>query len=494
MKRIFTLFAFLGLFATAQAQLADGVVVQDFTVTDINGNTYQLYDILNEGKSVVLDVFATWCGPCWSYHQGNHLKEVWNQYGPDGTDEMFVIAIEADGSTPLDALYGQGGGTLGDWTAGVPYPIVDDATLNSFLNINYFPTIYLICQDRTIREAGQINAASMYNLANQCAQTVGNHNAGMSDYKGYDDVVCDDLTFTPRIKLQNNGEEIMTSATLTASVNGTVQSQVNWDGLLYPFETELIYFDEITITPGDAIDLEIVDVNGNPDEDTADNSHHVDVEIPGEVKNNTLKIEILTDDEAYQIYWAVLNPDQTILAKGGNNFVGLWGGGLQNLPPLGGYDDNTLYEEYVTLPSEGCYKFVIVDNWGNGLNGDGYFKVTNGNEDIIYEGTDFGAITSRTLDADFSTGTTEITELESMEVYPNPTQGDVIVNMDLTETIEAELRVVDLTGKTIQVQNLGQLNSGNHNFEVSMKNIPSGIYYVELVSETGIQTEKVVKF
>ena len=135
MKKLITLTAFLGFFAFANAQLGDGVVVQDFTVTDINGNTHQLYDILNEGKSVVLDVFATWCGPCWNYHNSHALKDVWDLYGPDGTNEMFVMAIEADGSTPLEAIYGTAGNTIGDWTAGVPYPIVDDATLNSFLNM-----------------------------------------------------------------------------------------------------------------------------------------------------------------------------------------------------------------------------------------------------------------------------------------------------------------------------------------------------------------------
>ena len=68
--------------------------------------------------------------------------------------------------------------------------------MNSFLQINYFPTIYMICQDRTIREAGQINAASMYSFHNQCAQPVGNNNGAIVDYKGYDDHVCEDLGLT----------------------------------------------------------------------------------------------------------------------------------------------------------------------------------------------------------------------------------------------------------------------------------------------------------
>lgn len=494
MKKILTLFVCLFTLTFAQAQMPDGTVVQDFTVTDLNGNTHNLYDILNEGKSVIIDVFATWCGPCWSYHNAHHLKDVWDTYGPDGTDEIFVMAIEADGQTPVDAIYGIGGGTLGDWTVDVPYPMIDDASMRTFLQINYYPTIYMICQDRTIREAGQINANAMYAFHNQCAQPVGNNNGAIVDYKGYDDHVCEDLGFEPRIEFQNYGGEIINTATLTASINGDVAATINYSGEMYPFESELLYFDEVTVAPGDELTIQIQDINGEADDDDSDNLFAHTVEFPQEVKTNTINVEIMTDNEGYQIFWAVLRPNRTILEKGGNNFVGLLGGGAQNLPPLGGYDDNELFQETVTLPEDGCYKFVIVDNWGDGLQGNGYYKVTDADGNVIMEGTDFGAMADRTLDVNLSVGTNEIAELENMEVFPNPTSGDLMVNLDLTETVtNTELRVVDLTGKTIQIQQLGQLNEGNHAFNISLEDAPTGIYYVELVSETGVFTKKVVR-
>jgi len=48
---------------SAQAQLASGSTAPNFTLTDIDGNTHQLYDYLDQGKAVLLDFF---CCLVWS--------------------------------------------------------------------------------------------------------------------------------------------------------------------------------------------------------------------------------------------------------------------------------------------------------------------------------------------------------------------------------------------------------------------------------------------
>jgi hypothetical protein len=73
----------------------------DFTVTDIEGNTHHLYEILDAGYVVVLDASATWCGTCWGVHNQEYLNDLNTQKGPTGTNEIRVIFYEADGSTDM---------------------------------------------------------------------------------------------------------------------------------------------------------------------------------------------------------------------------------------------------------------------------------------------------------------------------------------------------------------------------------------------------------
>ena len=155
--------------ANSVMPLNDNAIAPDFTVNDINGVSHTLYDYLDDGKMVILDFSATWCPPCWSYHQSGVLKDMYNTYGPPGTDEIMVLFIEADPSTPVSALYGSGN-TQGDWVTGTPYPIIDDGngSLNNAYQISFFPTLYAVCSDKKIYEVGATSINGWLNRLESC--------------------------------------------------------------------------------------------------------------------------------------------------------------------------------------------------------------------------------------------------------------------------------------------------------------------------------------
>jgi PKD repeat protein/thiol-disulfide isomerase/thioredoxin len=154
------------------AQLADGTIAPDFTLTDIDGTTHHLYDYLNAGKLVVLDFSATWCPPCWSYHNSGALEDLYDQYGPNGTNEVMVFMIEADVSTDMNDLNGNDPASMGDWISGTPYPIIDvqNSSIPNAYSISYFPTIYTICPtDFTVYETGQVPTSTLYSWVQSCS-------------------------------------------------------------------------------------------------------------------------------------------------------------------------------------------------------------------------------------------------------------------------------------------------------------------------------------
>lgn len=63
--------------------------IPDFTLTDIDGNEVNLYNILDDGKYVVIDFWATWCVPCCKALP--HLNSFHEKY-----ENVEVIIISED--------------------------------------------------------------------------------------------------------------------------------------------------------------------------------------------------------------------------------------------------------------------------------------------------------------------------------------------------------------------------------------------------------------
>jgi thiol-disulfide isomerase/thioredoxin len=159
MKKIYLsviqLVAFVSL---SVAQPTNGTVVPDFTVTDINNTSHNLYTYLNSGKAVVVDYFATWCSICWSYHNtANRLKTLYNNHGPSGasgvvantTNDLMVIKMEIDPNTPTSQI------TFAsqNWTSNTNYPIVDLSATNSVpsaFNATSQSKVFIIYPNKTV--------------------------------------------------------------------------------------------------------------------------------------------------------------------------------------------------------------------------------------------------------------------------------------------------------------------------------------------------------
>ncbi len=379
-KLLFSIALLTGL--SANAQLPNGSIAPDFTLTDIDGVTHNLYTYLNQGKTVFIDVSATWCGPCWNFHNSNALEDLWEAHGPAGqtgvaantTDDVIVIFIEGDGTTNTADLHGTGSNTQGDWVTGVHHPIIDPAAniINSFNDdyaIGYFPTIYKICPNRIIEEPGQATAAQLYASVGDCPPPASSTvDVSALAYKG-NTSICGPASYTPSVQIQNYGLDPLTDATVTISMGGNVVSTGTFSGNLSTYDVAVVTCSAITDFMGGALDIVVTAAN---DADVTNDGIAFTVQGAAETSSRIL-LTMLTDGYASEIGWNIKNSSNSVVPG--------------TIDPT--LSNNTTYNFEYNL-GLGCYTFNVTDSYGDGLIGNGSVNVRDENNVSLLNSGDYG--------------------------------------------------------------------------------------------------------
>ena len=164
-KAIFGVLIFISVAVPLKSETFTGEYVdEEMVLKDLSGNRHIINQYLDDGISVILNFSSTWCKPCWNYEQRGILDVVYNAFGPNGSNQVVVLFLEADPRTSEECMYGQqdcNDFSYGDWTK-KSYPTISLPQKYLFLNKTYkvtrFPSIIGISsRDKSIHNLGQIN-------------------------------------------------------------------------------------------------------------------------------------------------------------------------------------------------------------------------------------------------------------------------------------------------------------------------------------------------
>jgi hypothetical protein len=288
----------------------------------------------------------------------------------------------------------------------------------------------------------------------------------------------------PIIKIKNTGSTTLTSLTITYGMNGATPSVYNWTGSLNFMEIATVTLGTFNWATG-ATDFTVTlsSPNGGTDQysynNTKVNKYTYPVVMPSQ-----FVIELRTNNLPYENQYTLKDDAGTIIASRNGTTLAA----------------NTIYKDTVSL-LDGCYTFELTDSgedglsfWANPSQGNGYlrFKKVTPATVIKTFGADFGGQVYQQFTVGLTSGIDDyiLTENTTLNVYPNPTDGHVFIDINMTSKENGTVVIYDVLGKSVFNYEFKNLTA--ESIEADLSHLQSGVYFVTFKSGKDVITKKLM--
>jgi hypothetical protein len=305
-----------------------------------------------------------------------------------------------------------------------------------------------------------------------------------SDYRRYNPI-CNHA----RILIKNYGEEPLTSATISYSVNGNYLNEFQWTGNLAFEQSEevelpLLQTWQWTLEGGENLfSVSIQNPNGQNDENPINDAMTSIFTTTPELPAN-IEVQLRTNNKPLETSWRLFNAAGDLLDQSASNMSA-----------------NTLHRDTLNL-TPGCYLLRVTDVAKNGLSfwanndGAGYMRLRNlDNGQIFYQfRADFGT----EIDLYFTVGYTlnfanTINNLQQeVAIFPNPTNGKFDLELVNFTNEQLDIAISNIYGQIIHKESV-QLSENAHEMRpYDIQGLATGTYFVTIVSQSGKIVRKIV--
>jgi hypothetical protein len=277
-------------------------------------------------------------------------------------------------------------------------------------------------------------------------------------------------SISPKIQIQNYGQNTLTALPITYSINGGTPQVFNWTGNLVSFAKETVTLPAISYT---LLNSNTLNISLPADANVSDNTGSVTFAKAAVTTNTNITIKITLDRYGSETSWQLLNSSNTPMASSPT---------YTDAPASGEYPQPDIN---LTLPFD-CYRFVINDAYGDGMDsgyGMGSYQVlANGVVIPGIEGGAFGSSETRVFQVANILGLENFNSNE-ITLYPNPSNGIFTISTQLPTDVVA----IDVTGKEV----FRMLNINNQT-TLNLTQLQKGLYLLKLSNELGEQIKKII--
>lgn len=413
------------------------------------------------------------------------MDKLYHEFGPEGTNDLMIFFVDGDPASSMALLEGASG-SQGDWTNGgtTPYPIIgpngQGSALADIYNISAYPTLFMHCPGAS--QGVVINRQSTWTAffqswRNACPAAFNNGATDATLLTADSGVLCPGEY--PKATLYNQGTSTLTSATLELmDASSNVLQTVNWTGSLPRWGSAAVTFNDVVVTDPVDFTAAVSMPNGVEDTNTLGDEEEYAFESAPEALYSLVNFEIRTDNYAEETSWKLYNSANQVVQQFG--------------PYTATTQDNTTFNYNWTLNPAECYRLEVLDAYGDGIcctYGNGFYKVRSGGV-IVTEGAQFGAVAKEPFAAGLSTSVTENVLEKGFNLYPNPTNGQLNVTVNLETAATVRITVMNVIGEMVYSTTKG-FNAGAQQSTLDLSSLPNGSYMVNILADGMTATRKV---
>ncbi len=300
------------------------------------------------------------------------------------------------------------------------------------------------------------------------------NDGGLSSPQNVSGTICG-TSITPEVTIVNNGSAILTSATITYSYDGGAAQIYTWNGSLNQYASETVTLPTVVLTGGaHTFEATVSNPNGTTDENNLNDEVSSSFTVVDNGSFVTLNLQL--DCYGEETTWELRDNVTNALLYSGGPYE------FSNNPPL--------EQAQFCLQADGCYKFTIFDDYGDGMTStncsSGSYTITSSTGAVLAEiseqDADFGTEDTQT----FCLGTSGIHEItpDAIKLYPNPAND--LLNYQTASASVQRVEIYSVTGQLVLTH-----TAESQNGTINVAALNAGMYIVKFHTERGIAIKQV---